>query len=186
MINSFHFIIIFILILSIYWIHSTYSNNNIIKSEHVENFNHNKNNTFSIKKFMIRDLRTKLWLVFGLSKSHKNFIREHEETGFNKFLPGRFGSPFILSDNPNEYLPLKIADNPNDYLLSNYKGDGIRIVSNPYTKYFIIQAFIYNGFNILGYIHENEQTKYIYVDDNGYITSVLKPEKASIIEIIDL
>ena len=192
MINLFHFIIIFILILSIYWIHTTYSNNtiiksnNIIKSEHVQNFNYNKNKRLSIKKFMIRDLRTKLWLVIGLNDSRKNFVKERVNTGFTKFLPGRFGNPFILSENPNEYLPLKNANNPNDYLLSNYKGSGLRIETNPYTKYFIIQVFIYNGFNILGYIHENEQTKYIYIDDNGYITSVVKPEQASIIEIISL
>jgi hypothetical protein len=126
------------------------------------------------KKFMVRDLRTKLWLVSG------------QEEGFSKFLPNNFGVPLLMSTEPNEYLPLRILADPNNYLLSTYDGKGIRVVSNPYNKFFVIQVFIFESSNILGYIDENNKTKYLYVDNNGNITSTKYPQKASVIEIIEL
>jgi hypothetical protein len=131
-------------------------------------------NVLGVKKFMVRDLRTKLWLISG------------QEEGFNKFLPGRFGNTFVLSDNPSDYLPLRTVSNPNDYLLATFLGNGIRTVSNPYNQTFVIQVFIWEGHNVLGYLDESSQTKYLWVDDNGHISSVIEPEKASVVEIIEV
>lgn len=131
-------------------------------------------NILGVKKFMIRDLRTKLWLISG------------QEEGFNKFLPGRFGIPLIMSTKPNEYLPLRTVADPNDYLLATYNGDGIRTVSNPYAKYFILEVYIYKGVNVIGYITEDEETKYLYIDSDGHISSTLEPSAASVIEIVEI
>jgi hypothetical protein len=126
------------------------------------------------KKFMIRDLRTQLWLISG------------QEEGFNKFLPGRFGNVFMMSENPGEYLPLRTITEPNDYLLATYNGVGIRTVTNPYNQYYVIQVFIYNGFNVLGYISESNIQLYLYVDSDGHITSHTNPESASKVEILEV
>jgi len=106
--NQIFFIIIIIVILGIYYIHITDTNNHAKlneKSNSEENFDivPNQDNISECvragtgtgdlltlnplqrceilgkKKFMVRDLRTKLWLISG------------QEEGFNKFLPGRFG-----------------------------------------------------------------------------------------------
>lgn len=196
--NLFFFVIIIIVIYLIYWIHftaPTNQTNQMTKSEK-ENFDifpdqdnlsecvgHSdlltlnpfaRCNVLGVKKFMIRDLRTKLWLTSG------------QEEGFNKFLPGRFGVPLVMSNDPNEYLPLRTVADPNDYLLATYKGDGIRTVSNPYNKYFVIQVFIYEGFNILGWIGESNETNYLYIDNDGHVSSTDKPQEASVIEIIEI
>jgi hypothetical protein len=126
------------------------------------------------KKFMVRDLRTQLWLISGQTE------------GFNKFLPGRFGNVFMMSDNPDEYLPLRTISNPNDYLLATHNGNGIRTVSNPYNQYFIIQVFIYNGFNVLGWISESNVQLYLFIDSDGHITSHTDPESASKVEILEV
>lgn len=127
-----------------------------------------------VNKFMIRDLRTKLWLIDGMQE------------GFSKFLPGKFGIMLIMSDKPDEYLPLRTVIEPNNYLLSTYSGDGIRVVANPYDKSFVLEVFIYNGYNVIGYINEAKIQLYIFVDDNGNITSTTKPLEASIIEIVEI
>ncbi len=126
------------------------------------------------KKFMIRDLRTQLWLISG------------QKEGFNKFLPGRFGNVFMMSENPGEYLPLRTISDPNDYLLATYNGSGIRTVSNPYNQYYVIQVFIYNGYNVLGYISESNAQLYLNIDNEGHITSHLDPESASKVEILEV
>jgi hypothetical protein len=178
--NTYFFIIILIILLCIYYIHSSSEEENFANYKNNDNNDlltltpYQRCNILGVKKFMIRDLRTKLWLIPG------------QQEGFNKFLPGKFGIPLIMSDNPSEYLPLRIVANPNDYLLASYNGDGIRTVSNPYTKYFIIQVFIYEGYNVLGYIHESETQLYLFIDDNGNILSKSDPAKASIIEIIEI
>lgn len=46
----------------------------------------------SINKFMIRDFKTNFWFSAG------------SQDGLNKFSPGRFGVPLIMSDKPDEYL----------------------------------------------------------------------------------
>ena len=188
-------LIIVVLCVAIYLIHSTFSVQQNVKSEG-ENFDvlsdsnnvktcssngdlltlnpYQRCNVLGAKKFMVRDLRTKLWLISG------------QEEGFNKFLPGRFGVPLLMSENPSDYLPLRTISNPNDYLLATFTGNGIRTVSNPYNQSFVIQVFIYQGFNVLGYTDENLQTKYLSVDDNGNISTVLEPESASVIEIIEI
>lgn len=201
--NQIFFIIIIILIFIIYYIHRQYGNKNIDKFENIQNniqygyfpnkdsnINLDKNsdkctnllslnpyercNVLAKKKFMVRDIRTQLWLISG------------QEKGFSKFLPGKFGVPFMLSENPDEYLPLRILADPNDYLLSTYNGKEIRVVTNPTAKYYILEIFIYNGYNVIGYIDESENQKYLYVDDNGNITSTVNPEKASYIELLFL
>lgn len=201
--NLSFFIIIIIVILAIYYIHHTAPNSNYnskISSEsenkNIENFDifPNQDNLtecvgrgdvltlnpytrcqlMAKKKFMIRDLRTQLWLISG------------QEEGFNKFLPGRFGNVFMMSENPDEYLPLRTIADPNDYLLATYTGNSIRTVSNPYNKYFVIQVFIYNGYNVLGYISESNSQLYLSIDNDGHITSVTDPESASKVEILEV
>ena len=195
--NLLFFIIIIGVILVIYYIHHTSPNTKLLsESENKENFDifpnqdeiskcagqgdmltltpYKRCELMAKKKFMIRDLRTQLWLISG------------QEEGFNKFLPGRFGNVFMMSDNPGEYLPLRTIADPNDYLLATYKGNGIRTVSNPYNQYFIIQVFIYNGFNVLGYISESNVQYYLSIDNDGHITSVLDPESTSKVEIIEV
>jgi hypothetical protein len=121
---------------------------------------------------MIRDIRTRLWLISG------------QEEGFSKFLPGNFGVSLLLSDNPDEYLPLRTVADPNDYLLSTYNGKEIRVVSNPYNKFYVIQIFIWNGYNVLGYIDESETLKYFYIDNDGHLNSTINPDNASKIELL--
>lgn len=181
------FIIIIFVIVLIYYIHNYYNKNN-------ENFDIHQNydditeinsdllsltpkkrcDLLSQKKFMVRDIRTQLWLISG------------QEEGFSKFLPGRFGIPLLLSEDPNDYLPLRTIADPNDYLLSSYNGKEIRVVSNPYTKYYILQIFIYNGFNVIGYIDESDTQKYLNIDDDGHIISTINPENASKVELLFL
>lgn len=131
-------------------------------------------NVLSQKKYMIRDINTRLWLMSG------------QEEGFSKFLPGNFGSSLLISENPDEYLPLRMVANPNDYLLSTYNGKGIRVITNPNNKFYILQIFIYEGLNIIGYIDESETHKYFQIDSNGHITSTINPTNASRIELIYL
>lgn len=179
--DKYFFIIIVLLILIIYYIHYSYSNKNL------ELFNNNNSllegdlltldpyqrcETLSPQKFMIRDIRTQLWLL------------PSQEFGFSKFLPGRFGISFLLSENPNEYLPLRILADPNEYLLSNYNGDKFIVQSNPNTQNFILEIYIYNGFNIIGYLNKSQNQLYIYIDDNGNITSVNNPDNASQVEML--
>ena len=197
--NQIFFVIMVILIFGIFYIHLTCPkdlNENNENNKNNENFDVVKNQDdvavcgeqgdlltlnpyqrcliLGKKKFMIRDLRTKLWLISG------------QEEGFNKFLPGRFGVSLLMSEDPGEYLPLRTLADPNDYLLATYSGNGIRTVSNPNAKYFIIQVFIYNGYNVLGYINESNEQLYLYIDSDGHITSTQNPSNASVIEIIEI
>jgi hypothetical protein len=192
----FRFIIILV-VLAIYWMNIIYPNtkqNQTITKENFYSTNYYMNEPESkctqldilslnpyhrckvlgINKFMIRDLRTKLWLTDSL------------QYGFSKFLPGKFGVPLVMSDKPDEYLPLRTVVDPNDYLLATYSGDEIRVVSNPYNQTFVLQVFIYNGYNIIGYINEANTQLYLYMDDNGNISSTPKPFEASVIEIIEI
>lgn len=177
------YVIILIVVVTTYYIYTTSTLENIIQNK--EFFSNSVSNILSlnpyerckilgVNKFMVMDLRTRLWLTAGL------------EEGFNKFLPGKFGISLMMSDKPDEYLPLRTVTNPNDYLLATYTGDGIRTVSNPYNKTFIIQVFIYKGLNVLGYINEKETLLYLYIDDNGNISSTLIPSEASIITIVEI
>lgn len=186
--NLYFFIIILILVTSIYYIHTSSKNTNNTSQEEKEGFANAANcdpniltlnpyercKVLGINKFMVRDLRTNLWLTAGLQE------------GFNKFLPGRFGIPLIMSEKPDEYLPLRTVSDPNDYLLATYSGNGIRTVSNPYNKTFVIQVFIYKGFNVLGYVDEGETQLYLSIDDNGNITSTPDPSEASTVEIVEI
>lgn len=203
--NLLFFIIIIIVIVVIFFIHHTAPNSPNLPNLKISSESENKNmENFDIfpnqdklsecdgrgdmltlnplercelmakKKFMVRDLRTQLWLISG------------QEEGFNKFLPGRFGNIFMMSKNPDDYLPLRTIADPNDYLLATYAGNGIRTVTNPNSKYFIIQVFIYNGYNVLGYISESNIQLYLSIDNDGHITSITNPDSASKIEILEV
>ena len=192
--NLIFFFVIILVILCIYWMDlnspNTMSNQTTELKENFDLINNNNNNStqsdilslnpyhrcnvLEVNKFMIRDLRTKLWLTDGLDE------------GFGKFLPGRFGISLMMSDKPDEYLPLRTVTEPNDYLLATYTGDGIRVVSNPYNQIFVLQIFIYNGYNVIGYLNEGRIQLYLIIDDNGYITSTPKPSEASVMEIIEI
>lgn len=132
-------------------------------------------NAFSHGKFMLRDLRTKLWLNIA-------------NDGFAKFLPGGFGVPLLMSQNPNEYLPLRLLASSNDYLLASFDKKAIRIVSNPYSDINKLELLIYgqNRLNIIGYKTDSDNYNFIYVDDKGFVYSVDEPSKASAVEFIDL
>lgn len=183
------FLIILIVIIAIYFIHISFENNKHVVQEKEDFLNSNstctQNNILSlnpyhrckilgVNKFMIQDLKTNLWLTDGL------------ENGFSKFLPGRFGIPLIMSDKPDEYLPLRTVSDPNDYLLATYNGEGIRVVSNPYNNTFILQIFIYNGYNVIGYEIDSGEQLYLIIDSNGNITSTFKPSEASVVQIVEI
>ncbi len=122
------------------------------------------------KNFMLRDIRTNFWLII--------------DGGVGKFVPARFGVPLALSENPNEYLPLRMSSDPNYYLLSDYDGQGIRAVSNPYTKFFKLEVLIYNQRNILAYDNEADEQLYMFVDDAGEVVSTSNPDRASKFEMV--
>lgn len=189
--NLYFFLIILVVAIAIYWIHTSSTNTNNTSQEEKEGFAHSTNSSdcnsniltlnpyerckvLGVSKFMVRDLKTNLWLTAGL------------QDGFNKFLPGRFGVPLVMSERPDEYLPLRTVSDPNDYLLATYSGDGIRTVSNPYNSTFVIQVFIYNGYNVLGYINEGETQLYLSIDSNGNISSTPNPSEASVVEIVEI
>lgn len=191
--NLYFFLIILIVIVAIYFIHTSSENNKNVIQEEKENFEKTENSNLTctqpdilslnpyhrckvlgVNKFMIRDLRTNLWLTDGL------------EEGFSKFLPGKFGVPLVMSERPDEYLPLRTVTDPNDYLLATYNGQEIRVVSNPYNTTFVLQIFIYNGYNVIGYVNEDDQQLYLVIDDNGNITSTSKPSEASVVQIVEI
>jgi hypothetical protein len=191
--NLYFFLIILIVMVAIYFIHTSSENSkNIIQEEEEEKEQfensditctqqdilslnpYHRCKVLGVNKFMIRDMRTNLWLTDGL------------EEGFSKFLPGRFGVPLVMSEKPDEYLPLRTVADPNDHLLATYNGQGIRIVSNPYNTSFILQIFIYNGYNVIGYVNDGKEQLYLIIDDNGNITSTPKPLEASIVQIVEI
>jgi hypothetical protein len=122
------------------------------------------------KNYMIRDIKTQYLLII--------------DNGVGKFAPGNFGVPLVLTPNAKEYLPFRLANDPNYYLLSNYNGDGIRAVSNPYTDFFKFEILIYKERNIIGYYNEANTQYYLFIDDAGFISSTTNPDKASIIEML--
>lgn len=188
--NLYFFSIILIVIIAIYYIHTSHENSKNVIQEEKEEFDnstctptqqdilslnpYHRCKVLGVNKFMIRDVRTNLWLTDGL------------EEGFSKFLPGRFGIPLVMSEKPDEYLPLRTVADPNDYLLATYDGQGIRVVSNPYNTTLVLQIFIYNGYNVIGYVNEGNEQLYLVIDDNGNITSTSEPSKASVVQIVEI
>jgi hypothetical protein len=126
------------------------------------------------KKFMLRDIKTRLWLNIGI------------ESGRASFMPGGFGIPLLLSNEPNKYLPLRLLADPNNYLLATFDKKGIRVVTNPPAEYYKLEMFIYNQMNIIGYIDESEKQFFISVDDNGFVSSVCNLNEASPMEMLML
>jgi hypothetical protein len=120
-------------------------------------------------KFMVKDLRTNLWLKV--------------DAEYYKFVPGNFGTLFLLNETHNDNLPLRLLTNPNFYILISDDKKNIRIVKNPYDKFYRLEIFIYNNMNILGYLDQNNNNNYIFIDNNGGINSVDCPSKASSIEV---
>ncbi len=122
------------------------------------------------KDFMLRDIKTRYWLIIN--------------SGIGKFAAGDFGVPIALSENPNEYLPLRLSNQPNTYMIAGYTGDGLRAVSNPYTNFFKIEVMIHNQRNILAYEDEKNVQHFIVVEPSGYSTSTTNPDEASTFEML--
>lgn len=120
--------------------------------------------------FMLKDLRTNYWLIIN--------------SGRGKFVASRFGVPFSLSENPNEYLPLRTANDPNIYLLADYNGKGIRAISNPYNSTYKLEILIYEQRNIIAWEDDGGIQHYLYVEDSGYVNSTVNPDKASQFEMV--
>jgi len=120
-------------------------------------------------KFMVKDLRTNLWLKV--------------DAEYYKFVPGNFGTLFLLNEKHDDNLPLRLLTNPNFYILISDDKKNIRIVKNPYDKFYRLEIFIYNNMNILGYLDQNNNNNYIFIDNNGGINNVDCPSKASAIEV---
>lgn len=163
------FILIFIIALAIfinnYYFGDDYLNKN---NEKIDTFVVNKN----IKTFMIRDIKTNLWLnVSG--------------AGITRFVASGFGFNFRLSENPENFLPLRSANNPNDYIISSSDGkDDFRIISNPGTDLMKIQVMNLQGRNILGYTNNNNKDVYVSIDQFGYISTSENPNNASFVNMI--
>lgn len=122
--------------------------------------------------FMVRDIRTNLWLNI-------------DEKGLARFGASGFGFNFRLSNDPEEFLPLRSANNPNDYIISSSDGkDDFRIVSNPGSNLMKIQVMNLQGKNILGYQNNNNKDVYISINQAGYISTVENPGDASFISMI--
>ena len=137
-------------------------------SENIDTFVVDKN----IKTFMVRDVRTNLWLNIN-------------GKGMARFTPSGFGFNFRLSNNPEQFLPLRSANNPNDYIISSSDGkDKFRIVSNPGSDLLKIQVMNMEGRNILGYTNNFNTDVYININQAGYISTVESPSDASIINMV--
>lgn len=154
------FLIIIIIIIILILI----NNNNV--NECYDNLNNEeKCEIMAQPKFMIKDLRTNLWLKV--------------DAEYYKFVPGNFGTLFLLNENHDDNLPLRLLLNPNYYILMAYNKIDLRIVENPYAPYDKIEVFIYNGMNILGYLAQDNINYYIYINNDGSIITVDKPSLAS-------
>ena len=119
---------------------------------------------------MVKDLRTNLWLKV--------------DAEYYKFVPGNFGTLFLLNETRDDNLPLRLLTNPNFYILISDNKKDIRIVKNPSDIIFKLQVFIYDNTNILGFVDENNLNNYIFIDNDGSIIPVTKPSEASAMEIL--
>ena len=131
-----------------------------------------------VKSFMVRDLKTNLWLNVS-------------NVGKVRFVPSGFGFVFRLSENPENLLPLRSTNNPNDYIIAssdNDKSGDFRIVSNPGSDLLKVQVMSLGGTrNILGYTDNSvidEKDIFINVDQAGYVHAVENPSEASVVNII--
>ena len=141
------------------------------KNESFEKLNdEQKCDIVSQPKFMVKDLRTNLWLKV--------------DAEYYKFVPGNFGTLFLLNENRDDNLPLRLLTNPNFYILISDNKKDIRIVKNPSDIIFKLQVFIYDNTNILGFVDENNLNNYIFIDNDGSIIPVTKPSEASAMEIL--
>ena len=141
------------------------------KNESFEKLNdEQKCDIVSQPKFMVKDLRTNLWLKV--------------DAEYYKFVPGNFGTLFLLNETRDDNLPLRLLTNPNFYILISDNKKDIRIVKNPSDIIFKLQVFIYDNTNILGFVDENNLNNYIFIDNDGSIIPVTKPSEASAMEIL--
>ena len=131
---------------------------------------------FSIKlpTFYLKDINSNKYLVMG-DNGYVNFKSTTD-----------YGVKLLISENPNQYLPLRLANSPNHYLLATLNGNGIRTVTNPYAIQYQLEIYIYNNFNIIGYVNDANNPYYIVVDNYGNITSTNNPDLASrfIVEVL--
>lgn len=124
------------------------------------------------KTFMVRDLKHNFWL-------------NTDGNGIARFRSSGFGFNFILSNNPEQSLPLRSANNPNDYLIATTNGnEQFRIVSNPGSNLLKIQIMNFGGKNILGYTNNDSKDVFIRIDQAGYIHSVGNAGDASVVNLI--
>lgn len=124
------------------------------------------------KTFMIRDVKTNLWLNI-------------DSTGMVRFVPSGFGLTFRMSVKPEDFLPLRSANNPNDYIISSYNGNtDFRIVPNPGSDLLKIQVLNLEGKNILGYLNNNNGYTFVSVDQAGFVSNVDNPSMASVVNMI--
>ena len=166
-------IIIFIIILIFIFINFGYLNyfyENYISDYFEKLDDEQKCDIMSKPKFMIKDLRTNLWFKV--------------DAEFYKFVPGNFGTLFLLNEKYDDELPLRLLTNPNFYILISDNKKDIRIVKNPSDIIFKLQVFIYDNTNILGFVDENNLNNYIFIDNDGSIIPVTKPSEASAMEIL--
>ena len=141
------------------------------KNESFEKLNdEQKCDIVSQPKFMVKDLRTNLWLKV--------------DAEYYKFVPGNFGTLFLLNETRDDNLPLRLLTNPNFYILISDNKKDIRIVKNPSDIIFKLQVFIYDNTNILGFVDENNLNNYIFIDNDGSIIPVTKPSEAFAMEIL--
>jgi len=161
------FIIILILILII-----------LFFAKNTENFDlltlypYKRCNLLSKDKYMIRDIRTKLWLM--------------ADGEYGKFIPGNFGVPLMFSEKPKEYLPLRLLGDPNTYLVASYDRKYIRAVPNPTSPVNKLEIYIYKDQNLIGFLDNGLVQNFIHVDDFGNIVSVVDPNVASPVEILTI
>lgn len=163
------FILIFVLI-AINLVYNYYfgCNESDINNEKIDTFIVDKN----IKTFMVRDIRTNLWLNIS-------------GAGVVRFVASGFGFNFRLSNNPEEFLPLRSANNPNDYIISSSDGkDDFRIVGNPGSDLMKIQVMNLQGKNILGYTNNDNKDVYVSVNQAGYVSTTEDPSNASLVTMI--
>lgn len=124
------------------------------------------------KTFMVRDVNNRFWL-------------NTDGNGIARFRSSGFGFNFMLSNNPDQSLPLRSANNPNDYLIATTNGNKeFRIVSNPGSNLLKIQVMNFGGKNILGYTDNNSKDVFINIDQAGYIHSVGNASDASVVSLI--
>lgn len=129
----------------------------------------------NVETFMIKDLKTNLWLNIS-------------GNGKVRFVPSGFGFNFRVSQDPENFLPLRSANDPNNYIIASSDDDksgNFRIVTNPSSDLLKIQVMNLGGKgNILGYTNNDNKDVFIHIDQAGYVHTVENVSEASIVNMI--